>query len=152
MDGNVYLTDDYNDNVKKYTLTTNGYDALATEINFSVTGVKKLFVDLAGNIFALKNNAIEYYDGTTTETYTITLPVNKDITSISMSFDKDQVHLICQGEETVFDTVELPNLTLADIENIIKDGGYLGSDNCVNDAATTAEFWVSDFFLQGVQS
>ncbi len=116
VDGNVYLTDDYNDNIKKYTLTTNGYDALATEINFSVTGVKKLFVDLAGNIFALKNNAIEYYDGTTTETYTITLPVNKDITSISMSFDKDQVHLICQGEETVFDTVELPNLTLADIE------------------------------------
>ncbi len=116
VDGNVYLTDDYNDNIKKYTLTQSGYDALATEINFSATGVKKLFVDLAGNIFALKNNAIEYYDGTTTETYTVTLPVNKDITSISMSFDKDQAHLICQGEEMIFDTVELPNLTLADIE------------------------------------
>ncbi len=121
-DGNVYITDDFNDKVKKYSLKENGsYDASTTEINFSVSnfvvGIKELYVDLAGNLFALKEGNI-YYRATdgSIEIYTPDVTTENKVTSMSMSFDKDQVYFICQNEETILSTTSLPNLTLADIE------------------------------------
>ncbi len=106
--GNIYLYG----NSQAYKIDVKDSSAKIALPNLS--GVKKLESDLAGNIFALTNNAVYYLNQNQWEEYQFT--ATAELRSFAMDYDKKDVYLVYDKEELVFKTANLPNVAIDDIE------------------------------------
>ncbi len=124
-DANVYLTSaENNGSIAVYTKESNYQTSKTLISNLNIGSIKKLNVDLCGNVFALMpNNKILKINEDGSEELTIS-PLasnidgfsNNEITSFAMDYEEEQVYFIINGEETIFTTTELTNVALNSLE------------------------------------
>ena len=110
--GNIYLADD--NNVYKFSVSevSNKYEL---KTNAQISGVKKLSTDLGGKVYALANNALSVYNGTSFSAIDIKAYNDGDkIKSFTMNFDKKEVLVLYESKEYICYTSDLDNYALSD--------------------------------------
>lgn len=90
---NIYVST--GTNVNLHTKNSN----YARTSHSTLSGATKLCTDLGGNLFALANGNLYYYD---TEWVKITSNLVKTVSAFSLNFDKKEITLLTSGEEIIY--------------------------------------------------
>ena len=107
---NVFLTNSDDNCIYKHQKTQTGYDA-GTAITLSPVGVKKLATDLAGGLFALKQDSVILVDQAQNS---FNLQVNT-ANAFAMSFEDNKVFFVNSDSEQITFTTDLPVLALSEL-------------------------------------
>ena len=103
---NVYVSTGTNVNLH---LKSNNYDRTS---HSTISGVTKLCTDLGGNLFALANGSIYYYNNEWVKT---TSTLVNSVSAFSLNFDKKEITLLTHGEEIIYLDKTQANASITEI-------------------------------------
>ncbi len=103
---NVYVSTGTNVNLH---VKSNNYDRTS---HSTISGVTKLCTDLGGNLFALANGSIYYYNNEWVKT---TSTLVNSVSAFSLNFDKKEITLLTNGEEIIYLDKAQANASITEI-------------------------------------
>lgn len=148
--GNFYIADNTG-TIKLYYPDGESYSVEDLDLSAPIVNPKKISVDLVGGIYILtENGIITRFDGENETEYRITSDITAQVaTSFAMDSLNDSVYMIANGEELIFCTTLLENVSLQDYtgQNIFEPLDYIKNKSAIESAASDQAFVTTDVNL-----